>query len=69
MEEGDPMKQGIKDRAKGSVRELQGKIKTKIGGATKNRRLQAEGMGDQIAGKLQKKLGLAEQAFEKRRSS
>ena len=63
------MKQGIKDRAKGSVRELQGKIKMKIGGTTKNRRLQAEGMGDQIAGKLQKKLGEAEQALEKRRSS
>ena len=67
--EGDTMKKGTKDRAKGSVRELEGKIKTKIGGVTKNRRLQAEGIGDQIAGKLQKKLGEAEQAFEKRRSS
>lgn len=63
------MKKGIENRAKGTVRELQGKIKTKIGGATKNRRLQAEGIGDQIAGKLQKKLGEAEQVFEKRRSS
>ena len=62
------MKQGTKERAKGSVRELQGKIKTKVGGATKNRRLQAEGIGDQIAGKLQKKLGEVEQAFDKRRS-
>jgi uncharacterized protein YjbJ (UPF0337 family) len=62
------MNQGTKDRAKGSVRELKGKIKTKIGGVTKNRRLQAEGIGDQVAGKLQKKLGEVEQALDKRRT-
>jgi uncharacterized protein YjbJ (UPF0337 family) len=51
------MKQSTKNRAKGNYHELKGKVKQKVGEATNNPRLQAEGIGEKLAGKIQKKIG------------
>jgi len=60
------MKQSTKDKAKGRYHELKGNVKQEVGRATNNRRLQAEGLGEKLAGKLQKTIGKAEKAVEKR---
>jgi uncharacterized protein YjbJ (UPF0337 family) len=59
------VKQSTKDRAKGSYHELKGNAKQKVGRATNNPRLQAEGLGEKVAGKLQKAIGKVEEAIEK----
>jgi uncharacterized protein YjbJ (UPF0337 family) len=58
------MKQSTKDKAKGSYHELKGNVKQKVGGATNSRQLQAEGLGERLAGKLQKAVGKAEKVIE-----
>jgi uncharacterized protein YjbJ (UPF0337 family) len=60
------MKQSTKDKARGRFHELKGKVKEKVGGATNNPRLQAEGLGEKFAGKIQKAIGRAEKVVEKR---
>ena len=60
------MKQSTKDKAKGTYHELKGSVKQKVGGATNNPHLQAEGLGEKLAGKLQKGIGKVEKAVEKR---
>ena len=42
-----------KDRIKGKVEEIKGDIKERVGGATKDRSTQGEGMLDQAKGKVQ----------------
>jgi uncharacterized protein YjbJ (UPF0337 family) len=44
---------------------LKGKVKQTVGEATNNLRLQAEGIGEKLAGKIQKKVGQAEEAIER----
>jgi uncharacterized protein YjbJ (UPF0337 family) len=56
------MKQSTKDKAKGTYHELKGSVKQKVGSATNNPRLQAEGLGEKLAGKLQKRIGKVEKA-------
>jgi uncharacterized protein YjbJ (UPF0337 family) len=60
------MKRSTKDKAKGKFHELKGKLKTKVGSVTKNRRLQAQGIGEALTGKMQAKLGQEEEAIEQR---
>lgn len=48
------MKRSTKDKARGRYHEL------------KDRRLQAEGLGEKFAGKVQKAIGKTEKAVEKR---
>jgi uncharacterized protein YjbJ (UPF0337 family) len=60
------MKRSAKDKAKGTYHELKGTVKQKVGKATNNRQLQAEGLGEKLAGRLQKGIGQAEKALEKR---
>jgi uncharacterized protein YjbJ (UPF0337 family) len=60
------MKRSAKDQAKGTYHELKGTVKQKVGKATNNRQLQAEGLGEKLAGGLQKGIGQAEKALEKR---
>jgi uncharacterized protein YjbJ (UPF0337 family) len=62
------MKRSTRDKAKGKFHELKGKLKTKVGSATKNRRLQAQGIGEALTGKMQTKLGQVEEAIEQRAS-
>ena len=51
------MKPSTKDRAQGTFHEVKGKVKEKVGRATNNPDLEAEGQVEKIAGKVQKKIG------------
>jgi uncharacterized protein YjbJ (UPF0337 family) len=55
-----------KDQVKGRVREAKGKVKEIAGKAVGNRRVEAEGDAEQLAGKVQKSYGDAKN--EARRS-
>lgn len=46
-----------KDTAKGAVKDAKGTIKQTVGKATGNERMEAEGAGDRVAGKVQKGVG------------
>ena len=59
------MKQSIEDKAKGTFHDVKGKVKEKVGRATNNTDLEAEGIGEKIAGKIQKKIGQLEKVVEK----
>lgn len=61
------MKKSTKDQAKGRYHELKGNVKQNVGRATNNHRLQAEGLGERLAGKLQNVIGKAEKVIEKKR--
>ncbi|HVB55631.1 MAG TPA: CsbD family protein [Candidatus Acidoferrales bacterium] len=58
------MKQGTKDAAKGRFHEAKGKIKQKVGQATNNPKLEGEGQGEKIGGKVQKKIGQVEKVLD-----
>jgi uncharacterized protein YjbJ (UPF0337 family) len=51
------MKPSTKDKAQGTFHEVKGKVKEKVGRATNNPALEAEGQVEKIAGKVQKKIG------------
>jgi len=51
------MKSGNKDKAEGKFHEVKGKVKEITGKITDNPKLQAEGTGEMIAGKVQVKIG------------
>jgi uncharacterized protein YjbJ (UPF0337 family) len=51
------MKSSTKDKAQGTFHEVKGKVKEKVGRATSNPDLEAEGQVEKIAGKVQKKIG------------
>ena len=53
------MKESTKDKAKGKFHEVKGKVKEKVGRATNNPNLEAEGSGEKIGGKILKKIGKA----------
>jgi uncharacterized protein YjbJ (UPF0337 family) len=59
------MKQSTKDKAKGKFHEVKGKVKAKIGRATNNANLEAEGMGEQAGGKVRQKIGQVEKVLGK----
>jgi uncharacterized protein YjbJ (UPF0337 family) len=58
------MKQSSKDQARGKLHEVKGRIKAKLGRATKNPNLEAEGQDEQVVGTVQKKIGQIEKVFE-----
>jgi uncharacterized protein YjbJ (UPF0337 family) len=58
------MKQSTEDRAEGKLHEVKGKVKEKIGRATNNPRLAAEGQDEKIGGKVQKQIGQVEKVLE-----
>ena len=60
-----PMKESTKDKIQGAVNETSGKVKEKIGGATKDPNLQDEGTGEKVKGKVQGKIGDIKKVFEK----
>ena len=51
------MKPSTKDKARGTFHEVKGNVKEKVGRATNNPDLEAEGQVEKIVGKVQKKLG------------
>jgi uncharacterized protein YjbJ (UPF0337 family) len=57
------MKQSTKDRAKGKFLEVKGKVKEKIGKATNDPNLEAEGQDEKFGGKVQKKIGQVEEVL------
>jgi uncharacterized protein YjbJ (UPF0337 family) len=59
------MKQSSKDQAEGTLHEVKGKVKEKLGSATNNPALEDEGTAEKVSGKVQKKIGQVEKVFEK----
>jgi len=59
------MKDSTKDKAQGTVHEVKGAIKEKVGHAVGNPRLEEEGANEKVAGKVQKKIGDVEKVIEK----
>jgi uncharacterized protein YjbJ (UPF0337 family) len=59
------MKDSTKDKVHGAVHEAKGAVKEKLGKATNNPDLEAEGSGEKLAGKIQNKVGDVEKVFEK----
>lgn len=57
------MEQSTKDKAKGTFHEVKGKVKEKVGQATNNPDLEAEGQVEKIGGKVQKKIGQVEKVL------
>lgn len=59
------MKPSTQDQVTGTINELKGKAKEKVGQVTNNPNLKAEGQAQQVLGKLQKKAGQIEKVIEK----
>jgi uncharacterized protein YjbJ (UPF0337 family) len=59
------MKNSTKDQAQGKMHEVKGKVKEAVGRATNNPNLVEEGQDENIAGKVQKKVGQVEKVFDK----
>ena len=59
------MKPSTKDKAEGKFHEVKGKVKAKAGQLTNNRGLEAEGIVETAAGKVQGILGQVEKSLEK----
>jgi uncharacterized protein YjbJ (UPF0337 family) len=59
------MKPSTEDEIAGKVHEVKGKIKEKAGQLTNDPDLEGEGLGEKIAGKVQKKIGQLERVIEK----
>ena len=59
------MKSSTHDEIAGSVHEVKGKIKETVGRVTNDPNLEGEGIGEQIGGKVQKKIGQVQKVIEK----
>lgn len=59
------MKSGTENEIAGQVHEVKGTIKEKVGQLTNDPDLEGAGIGEKIAGKVQKKIGQVERAVEK----
>ena len=59
------MKDSTKDKIEGAVHDAKGGLKEKIGHATNNPDLEAEGQDEKVGGKIQKKVGEIKKVFEK----
>jgi uncharacterized protein YjbJ (UPF0337 family) len=59
------MKPSFENQIAGKVHEVKGTIKEKAGQLTNDPDLEGEGIGEKIAGKIQKKIGQVQKAVEK----
>jgi uncharacterized protein YjbJ (UPF0337 family) len=59
------MKSSTKDQAEGKLHGLKGKVKEIAGKLTNNPKLEAEGTGEKIAGKVQEKIGQVKKVLGK----
>jgi uncharacterized protein YjbJ (UPF0337 family) len=59
------MTPSTKDQVAGKFHEVKGKVKQKLGQAAGNPNVEAEGQSENLAGKVQKKVGQIEKVFEK----
>ena len=58
------MKPSTKDQVEGTLHVMKGKVKEKAGKVADNPNLAAEGQAEQIAGKVQNKVGQIKKVFE-----
>jgi uncharacterized protein YjbJ (UPF0337 family) len=59
------MKSSTKDQAEGMFHEVKGKVKEVAGKLSDNPDLEAEGVGEKIAGKVQKKISQVKKVLGK----
>ena len=59
------MKPSTNDEIAGRIHEVKGTIKERIGQLTNDPDLEGEGIGEKIAGKVEKKIGQVEKVVEK----
>jgi uncharacterized protein YjbJ (UPF0337 family) len=59
------MKQSTQDKVEGQLHEVKGKVKEKAGQIVNDPDLEGEGQGENLAGKIQKKIGKIESVLEK----
>ncbi len=59
------MKSSMKDQAKGTFHEMKGKVKEVAGKLSNNPKLEAEGIAEKVAGKMQVKFGQAKKVVGK----
>jgi uncharacterized protein YjbJ (UPF0337 family) len=59
------MKPSIENQIAGKVHEVKGTVKEKAGQLTNDPDLEGEGIGEKIAGKIQKKIGQVQKVVEK----
>jgi uncharacterized protein YjbJ (UPF0337 family) len=59
------MKSSTKDQAEGKFHKVKGKFKEVAGKLSDNPKLEAEGTGEKIGGKVQEKIGQVEKVLEK----
>jgi uncharacterized protein YjbJ (UPF0337 family) len=59
------MKPSTTDEIAGRIHEVKGNIKEKVGQITSDPNLEAEGIGEKMAGKIQKKIGQMEKVIQK----
>jgi uncharacterized protein YjbJ (UPF0337 family) len=59
------MKDSIKDKVEGTTHELKGAGKERLGHLTNDPNLEGKGKAENVAGKIQKKVGDVEEVLEK----
>jgi uncharacterized protein YjbJ (UPF0337 family) len=59
------MKPSTNDQIEGNLHEMKGAVKEQVGRVTNNPTLRAKGKAENLAGKIQKKVGQLEKVFEK----
>jgi uncharacterized protein YjbJ (UPF0337 family) len=59
------MKSGIRDKAEGAIHEVKGTVKEVAGNLCGNKKLEAEGIGEKFAGRVQEKVGQAKHVLGK----
>jgi len=59
------MSSSTKDRIQGEFHKLKGKVKQKAGQAAGNPAVESEGQSENLAGKVQKKIGQIKEVFER----
>ena len=56
--------EGAKDELKGAAKQVEGRIRSTVGGATGDTKEQLKGKGQEIKGKIQREFGKAEQDLD-----
>jgi uncharacterized protein YjbJ (UPF0337 family) len=59
------MKSSIRDKAEGALHQVKGTVKETAGKLSNNRKLEAEGTVEKVAGKAQSKVGEVKKVFGK----
>ena len=59
------MKSSIRDKAEGAMHQVKGTVKEAAGKISNNRKLEAEGTVEKVAGKAQSKVGEIKKVFGK----